>query len=267
MEKPTSQFSIEFRDLVIRVIKEDIFLNKSSKIDLVALTERYRSLLDNVNGFVLVSNYTTGTYEYISAGVYAHLGYDVSKLTNEAMTDFMISLIKPEHRDFMVNTLLPIVLKYFKENSTYLTGLDYRYTLCMQLKNAYDVYVWYLVDTVLVEVDDSGFPIRALITCTNIDQFKKDDLIYYNVTKKNKNGVYEVVLEGVGDNKVSELKLTPREIQIINLISKGFTNKQIAHQLFISENTVATHRKSIMRKTQCSGAADLTNFAFSRGLL
>jgi DNA-binding CsgD family transcriptional regulator len=266
-DKAASQFSIDFRDLVVKVIKEDLSLKTPAKIDPVALTERYKLLLDNVNGFVLVSNYTTGLYEYISHGVYAHLGYDVTKFTNEELTDFMISVIRDEHRDFMVNTLLPVVLSYFKENSTRASGLDYRYSVCMQLRNIGGNYFWYLVDTVLIEVDENGFPIRTLITCTNIDQFKKDQILYYNVTKKNDSGVYEVMLEGTGNTGIDELKITKREVQIINLISSGLTNRQIAEKLFISENTVGTHRKNIMKKTQCNGIAELTNFAFSRGLL
>jgi DNA-binding CsgD family transcriptional regulator len=267
MDKPLSRFSIEFRDLIVKIVKEDFSLSKSSVVDPAALADKYKLLLDHVNGFVVVANYTTGLYEYISAGVYSNLGYDVTKFTNEQLTDFMISVIKDEHRTFMVETLLPTVLTYIKDNSTYSTGLDYRYTVSMQIKNVDGKYLWYLIDTVLVEVDENGFPLRTLVTCTNIDQIKRDDCIYYNLTKKNSAGIYEVMLEGTGDSKLNDLHITKRELQIINLISKGFTNKDIAGQLFISLNTVQTHRKSIMKKTGCSGIAELTNFAFSRGLL
>jgi DNA-binding CsgD family transcriptional regulator len=267
-EQSISKFSLEFRDLMVKVIREDFRLeNKGATLDLITLSQQYKSIIDNINGFILISNYTLGMYEYISDGVRHNLGYDLSKSTKEEMTDFMISIIKDEHRDFLLNVLFPTVLKYFKTNSTATTGTDYRYTCCLQLRNSYDEYIWYLVDTVLFEVDENGFPVRALITCTNIDQVKKDDCVYYNITKKNAEGIYEVVLEGTADNRISELKLTSREIQIINLISQGSTNQQIADKLFISLNTVQTHRKNIMKKTKCSGTAELTNFAFTRGLL
>jgi DNA-binding CsgD family transcriptional regulator len=252
MDKVVSQFSLEFRDLIVKVIKEDFFLNKSPKYDKVFLAEKYKSIVDHINGFILIANYQSGLYEYVSDGIFPHLGYDIRPYkTNESLTDFIISIIKPEHRDFLVNNLLPTVLKYFKEHSTQATGTDFRYTCCMRLKNIYDVY----------------HPVRTLVTATNISQFKKDELVYYNILKKNQDGVYEVMLEGTADNNISELQLTPRELQIINLISQGLTNKEIASKLFISLNTVQTHRKSIMRKTKCSGTAELTNFAFTRGLL
>jgi DNA-binding CsgD family transcriptional regulator len=263
-----SQFSLEFRELVVNVIKDDLFVeHNTEKLDSKLLSDKYRPLIDSINGFIVISNYALGVYEYVSNGVYTHLGYDLSKLSNEEKTNFMISIINEDHRNFMFSTLFPTVLEYFKNNSTPTTGTDYRYTCCVQVKNVYEKYFWYLIDTVIIEVDQNGFPIRTLITCTNIDQVKKDDLVYYNITKKNKDGVYQVVLDGISGSSVNDLKLTDREVEIINLISRGNTNQEIADQLFISINTVQTHRKNIMKKTKCTGTAELTNFAFARGLL
>ena len=116
-------------------------------------------------------------------------------------------------------------------------------------------------------MDEHGFPLKTLITCTNINQFKKDTCLYYNILKKNQDGVYEVMLEGTENNEFDNYKLTHREIQIINLISEGYSNKLIADKLSITLHTVKSHRKNILKKTQCHGTAELTNFAFSRGLL
>jgi DNA-binding CsgD family transcriptional regulator len=266
MEPFVSKFSLQFRDMMIKVINDDLYLKKSSRLDPNALTEKYKALINNINGFVLICDFTTGLYEYISEGVYTNLGYDFSKLTNAEMTDFMISIIKEDHRQFLMTTVFTSVMDYLKKTATSVTGLDYRYTCSLKLKNRYDVYQWYLVDTVIIETDNGGFPTRTLITCTNINQVKKDECIYYNMTKKNTDGIYEIVFEGT-DNNIDDLNLTSREIQIINLIGQGNTNKQIADKLFISLNTVQTHRKNIMKKTKCSGTADLINFTFARGLI
>jgi DNA-binding CsgD family transcriptional regulator len=267
MDQPVSQFAPKFREAVVKAIKEDFFLNSTVKYDKVFLAEKYKSLIDNFNGFITICNYLTGIYEYVSDGIHSILGHDLRKKSNEEVTDFIVSIIKDEHRDFMMNSLLPIVLKYFTEHATFATGTDYRYSCCMQLKNVYGEYIWFLVDTVVIEADPKGFPIRTLITSTNISQFKKDECVYYNIAKKNSDGVYEIVLEGTDDNRISDINLTRRELGIINLISQGLTNKEIAEKLFISLHTVQTHRKSIMKKTKCSGTAELTTFAFTRGLI
>jgi DNA-binding NarL/FixJ family response regulator len=51
-----------------------------------------------------------------------------------------------------------------------------------------------------------------------------------------------------------ETTLTRRELEIFKLVGGGFPNKQIAAQLFISQRTVETHRKTISRKMGMSGS-------------
>lgn len=55
------------------------------------------------------------------------------------------------------------------------------------------------------------------------------------------------------------LSLTDREIEIISMIDKGMQNKEIAEELFISEQTVSTHRKNIFRKTGTKNVPSLLN--------
>ena len=61
--------------------------------------------------------------------------------------------------------------------------------------------------------------------------------------------------------------LTDREKDILRLISKEFSNKQIAEKLFISERTVETHRKNIFRKTNTTSLVGLIKFAFANHLI
>jgi len=51
--------------------------------------------------------------------------------------------------------------------------------------------------------------------------------------------------------------LTPRELEILQFILGGATNKQIADELFISEKTVKIHRSNAMHKLNVSSAAEL----------
>lgn len=61
--------------------------------------------------------------------------------------------------------------------------------------------------------------------------------------------------------------LTDREREIVKLIAREFTNKQIADHLFISERTVETHRKNIFRKTKTNSLVGLIKFAYSNNLI
>lgn len=64
-----------------------------------------------------------------------------------------------------------------------------------------------------------------------------------------------------------EAQLTPREIEIIGLIEKELSNKDIAQQLFISERTVETHRKNIFRKTKTTSLIGLVKYAYEHRLI
>jgi DNA-binding NarL/FixJ family response regulator len=55
-------------------------------------------------------------------------------------------------------------------------------------------------------------------------------------------------------------KLSAREIDIFSLIIQGFTNKKIAEKLFISFETVRSHRKNILEKMGASNTAMLINY-------
>lgn len=51
--------------------------------------------------------------------------------------------------------------------------------------------------------------------------------------------------------------LTPKELQVLGLLSKGLSNLQIAEMLNISNKTVSTHKKNILRKTGASNLLEL----------
>ena len=61
--------------------------------------------------------------------------------------------------------------------------------------------------------------------------------------------------------------LTPREVEILKMLSKGPTNKQIGHALGISENTVKNHVNSIIEKLEVSDRTEAATVAIQRGLI
>lgn len=50
------------------------------------------------------------------------------------------------------------------------------------------------------------------------------------------------------ESKREDLGITPREIEILELIAKGLSNREIAQKLFVSENTVKTHSSRVFDK-------------------
>lgn len=67
--------------------------------------------------------------------------------------------------------------------------------------------------------------------------------------------------------ETEENHLTNREIEIVRLIEKEYSNKQIAEELFLSERTVETHRKNIFRKTKTNSVIGLIKYAYEHKLI
>jgi regulator of cell morphogenesis and NO signaling len=61
--------------------------------------------------------------------------------------------------------------------------------------------------------------------------------------------------------------LSDRERDVIVSLVQGMSNKEIADHLFISVNTVITHRRNISRKLQIHSPAGLTIYAIVNGLV
>lgn len=61
--------------------------------------------------------------------------------------------------------------------------------------------------------------------------------------------------------------LSERELEVLGLVARGATNREIAGQLFLSTNTVKEHTSSIYRKLEVRNRAEAVRSAQSRGLL
>jgi DNA-binding CsgD family transcriptional regulator/tetratricopeptide (TPR) repeat protein len=60
--------------------------------------------------------------------------------------------------------------------------------------------------------------------------------------------------------------LSPREAQILELVARGLSNREIGEELSISEHTAANHIRSILRKTDCANRTEAASYAHRHGL-
>jgi len=121
-----------------------------------------------------------------------------------------------------------------------------------------------LVNQMIDDADISGYVLKNI---------GKQELVKA-LEKISGGGIYfsEEVLQEM--TRASEMKkeneeahLTAREIEIIQLIEKELSNKQIAEQLFLSERTIETHRKNIFRKTNTASVIGLVKYAYEHKLI
>lgn len=67
--------------------------------------------------------------------------------------------------------------------------------------------------------------------------------------------------------KREELAITPREMEILELIARGMSNREIAEKLFVSENTVKTHSSRVFDKLGAKRRTQAVQFGKEFGLL
>jgi DNA-binding NarL/FixJ family response regulator len=82
-------------------------------------------------------------------------------------------------------------------------------------------------------------------------------------------GVTARVLEhlGRGDERAQANQLTPRELEVLGLISEGLQNSEIAERLFVTERTVKFHVSSILAKLGADNRTEAVAIAARRGLI
>lgn len=69
------------------------------------------------------------------------------------------------------------------------------------------------------------------------------------------------------ENTATLLPLTERELEILKLISQEYSSKEICEELFISINTVETHRKNLIKKLQVKNTIGLVKYALKHNLI
>ena len=73
--------------------------------------------------------------------------------------------------------------------------------------------------------------------------------------------------QGERPTGVGAPRLTDRELEVLRLVARGMANKEIAHQLFISENTVKNHVRNILEKLQLHSRMEAAMYAVRENLL
>ncbi len=162
--------------------------------------------------------------------------YDYSFFCVDSLIELETLLIKREISMVLINPC--IVQNRLKE----FINLKKQYTKVRWIGIVYSFY-----DNSLLKQFDNIFPITE-------DVSKIIRII--NKTCNNKSS----------DNPKDE-HLTEREIDVLQWLAKGLSNKEIADKLNVSIHTVNTHRKHIMDKTGIRSMAGLTIYAVSKGII
>ncbi|MEH0156718.1 response regulator transcription factor [Limibacter armeniacum] len=98
-----------------------------------------------------------------------------------------------------------------------------------------------------------------------LDTVRNGDIYYSNTAT-------HTIMSSIGKKRASQtntskdIPLTPREKEVLMLITNEFSNKEIADTLFISMRTVDAHKRNLLEKTGSKNIAGLVKYALSLGI-
>ncbi|MEL6390257.1 MAG: response regulator transcription factor [Bacteroidota bacterium] len=79
--------------------------------------------------------------------------------------------------------------------------------------------------------------------------------------------VKDIALSFVPSSRDALLSITDREIEVLQLISLGITNQEIANRLYLSPHTTETHRRHLLNKLDARNTAELVRKGIEKGLI
>jgi DNA-binding CsgD family transcriptional regulator len=125
-------------------------------------------------------------------------------------------------------------------------------------------YIKVLSRSTILDMDSRGRILRSLVKFTDISFIDKTDYINWDFKAGKLNREeFRKQIYAADDHEL----FSKRETEIISLIEKEYSSKQIAEKLMISHHTVATHRKNIFKKASCHHPAELIGFCKGKGIL
>ena len=198
-------------------------------------------------------------FTYVHPDIKKVLGYEAGNID----LNFFLSKIHPDDQSIFLNHENTVVSFFSKlpvdKFLKYKVAYDYR---IMNLEGNY-VRIYHQV--VVVKHDQNSI-ITTMGIHTDISHLKtsnKSTLSFIGL--QNEPSFYNVEVKEIYTPSV--IQMTKREKEIIQLIMKGMSTKQISELLVISNLTVSTHRRNILKKTNTKTSLELQNKVINDGLL
>jgi len=146
--------------------------------------------------------------------------------------------------------------------------LKYKVSYDYRMRRPDGKYIWILMQTITIQAGDDGAVIRVLGVQTNISHLKSDNtpsgLSFIGL--EGEPSYYNVPVDKMITIPTREI-FTNREKEIIRAILAGHDTKKMSSVFNISVHTVNTHRKNILRKSDCKNWIEFSAKAFEKGWL
>jgi DNA-binding CsgD family transcriptional regulator len=214
-------------------------------------TKTLDTLSENSPNLYMVFDWTNLSLNYIGKNIYDKFGYTHDELKQNQFK-LLFKLMKFEHIFFFAKVLLWDKIANVKLTKE-MRLEDYSFVICgLMFKHKEGHFVKTMIRSYGLETNEKGFPIYGIIELSLIGHLSRteDYWVLVSAGKTDKKSIAffsnEIISKG-------NYLISPRELEILKLIEKGMSSKEIAAELFISIDTVEKHRKNMLRRV---GASD-----------
>ncbi|WP_228084925.1 helix-turn-helix transcriptional regulator [Mucilaginibacter sp. JRF] len=200
-------------------------------------------------GVIIIHQIVDFSVVYMCSKGQKLLGVTVKEL-HEMGTEYYPRYFNMEH----MQGILPKMETLLRENKA-----NESFSYFQQVKFAEkNEWTWHMTSTGIFMWDDEGKPILTITVALPIDSMKEVEPKAERILQEN------IFLKDHAD-KFS--LLSKREVSILQLVAKGKSSPEIAEELFISAETVQTHRRNIKQKLGISSNFEFTEYARAFNLI
>src|SRR5260221_1709129 len=226
--------------------------------ELVSNIEQYiRDVQIWNNQFLYIHHIRSGKFYH--KGFRECLGYDLRELT----ADFFVRNIHEADRSVYFN-ISKAMLSFVLHNAPYLVPFASTFHVNYRIRQQNGEYIYILRQSTPF-IKNSQNEVEAYISlCTNISHISNNTTVKWEIFGP-KAETLPMFLEQF--MKPPPSLFSEREREILRLLNSGLSSTAIAERLFISLNTVNTHRKSLMRKAGVNKTIDLISYAKENGMI
>lgn len=179
----------------------------------------------------------------------------------------ILELIHPDDIPFVLKAEQAVVEKIKQIGIEHQLFLKPSYCFRMKTKKGkYELFHHQAIHTVM---DEDNRLFQSINIHTNIQHITPQNpytVLITGITPRK--DFHQFTVQPTDEKKKSDHpNLTKREIEILILIVKGYSGKEISNLLILSEHTIRSHRKNILKKTNSRNSKELIRKAFEWGLV
>lgn len=168
--------------------------------------------------------------------------------------DDIFSLIHPEDLGFVAKADAKLLALFYDKLGPE-EMLNYKMSYNFRVKGKDGNYLLVNHQTIVLTLDDQKNFSKGLNIHTRIDHLTEEN--NYKASLIGMNGRESIIDISLENNSQDMMNFTNRELEVIRGFSNGLSYKEIAEELFISKETVKSHRKNILKKAEVNSVEEV----------